>query len=101
MSEEGLKHDNGKLDWSLLDFELIEPLIPILALGEQRYGYENWKKNFTNGNRRFRAARLRHEAAAQADSLAINEQDGNVYHLAQVAINALFQLYHARKGEQP
>lgn len=97
---EGKKFDDGKRDWSLLDFELIEPLIPILELGEERYGYENWKKDFgPKWKRRFRAARLRHEQKCQADSLAINEKDGNVYHLAQVAINALFELYHARQKE--
>jgi hypothetical protein len=97
LSETGLKHDKGKLDWSLLDFELVEPLIEVLMLGESRYGYENWKKSFVNGNRRFRAARLRHEQAAQSDPTARNAEDGNCYHLAQVALNALFQLYHARK----
>lgn len=98
MINEGKKYDVGKMDWSLLDFDLIEPLIPVLTLGEARYGFENWKKDFgPNTKRRFRAARLRHEKAAHADSLAINEQDGNVYHLAQVAINALFELYHTKK----
>jgi len=38
---EGTKHDQGKLDWSLLDFDLIEPLIHVLALGEERYTFED------------------------------------------------------------
>jgi len=95
---EGTKHDNGKLDWSLLDYDLIEPLIPVLVLGEGRYGYENWKKDFgPNFQRRFRAAMMRHDRASMRDPLAKNPDDGDVYHLAQVAINALFELYHARK----
>jgi hypothetical protein len=78
---EGLKNDNGKLDWSLLDFDLIEPLIPVLILGESRYGFENWKKDFgPNYRRRFQAARMRHEREARKNSLAINEADGQVYH---------------------
>jgi len=95
---EGIKHDSGKLDWSLLDYDLVEPLIPVLMLGESRYGYENWKKDFgPNYQRRFRAAMMRHDRVCMKDPLAINTDDGNVYHLAQVAINALFELYHARK----
>lgn len=95
---EGKKFDEGKLDWSLLDMDLIEPLIPILMLGEERYGFENWQKDFgPKWRRRFRAARLRHEQKCQADPLAINEKDGDVYHLAQVALNALFELWHARQ----
>jgi len=94
---EGKKFDKGKLDWSLLDFDLVEPLIPVLMLGEDRYGYENWQKDFgPHYSRRFKAARRRHERAAHRDPLAINKDDGNVHHLAQVAINALFELYHAR-----
>lgn len=95
---EGKKFDDGKLDWSLLDMEFIEPLIPIFALGEKRYGYLNWQKDFgPDFSRRFQAARKRHEKAAQYNPLAQNEDDDNVYHLAQVAWNALEELYHARK----
>jgi hypothetical protein len=101
VAETGTKFDTGKTDWSLLDLELIEPLIPVLKLGEQRYGFLNWKKDFgPDYSRRFRAARLRHEKACQYDSLAKNADDGDVYHLAQVAINALFELWHARKKEK-
>lgn len=95
----GKKHDAGKLDLSLLDYELIRPLIEVLALGEARYGYQNWQKDFgPNWQRRFRAAMRRHDAASHGNPLARNSEDGNVYHLAQVAINALFELYHARKA---
>lgn len=100
MSTAGKKHDRGKLDYSLLDLGLMEPLVPVLELGEQRYGYENWKKDFgPNYERRFRAAMLRHVKECQGKPLAVNDQDGGVYHLAQVAINALFLLYHAKQKE--
>ena len=94
----GKKHDADKLDWSVLDFDLIEPIVEVLVVGEGRYGYENWKKDFgLDYNRRFRAARMRHEKGCRNNPLSKNEQDGEVYHLAQVAVNALFELYHARK----
>lgn len=97
---EGKKFDTGKLDLSLLDYDLIEPLIDVLSLGESRYDYENWKKDFgPNFQRRFRAAMRRHDRASHNRPLAKNEADGNVYHLAQVATNALFELYHARIKE--
>lgn len=101
MDDVGLKDDKLKLDWSLLDFDLIEPLIHVLVLGEQRYNFENWKKDFgPNDQRRFRAAMIRHIKAAGNDPLSINEADGGVYHYAQIAINALFALYHAKKKEK-
>jgi len=95
---EGKKNDTGKVDWSLLHPDLVEPLIAALEYGEKKYGYENWQKDFgPNYRRRFCAARRRHEKDAWNDPLAINENDGGCYYLAQVAINALFELYHARK----
>lgn len=95
---EGLKFDGGKLDWSVLDLELIEPLVEVLELGMQKYGYENWRKDFgPNYRRRFKAARLRHEKEAAKDLALMNHEDHHVYHLAQISVNALFQLYHELK----
>ncbi len=96
---EGKKFDKDKMDWSLIDLKLIEPLIPVLKRGEEKYGYENWKKEFENGDRRFHAAMMRHAKACQYDPLKVNKED-DCYHLAQVAINALFRLYHALEKEQ-
>ena len=98
---EGTKHDIDKLDWSLIDMEMLEPLVPVFMLGEERYGYLNWKKDFgPDSARRFQAARMRHSKECQYSSLAVNEKDGGVYHLAQVAWNALVELNHAIKKEQ-
>lgn len=91
----GTKHDKGKLDWSLMDDELLAPLIPVLARGENLYGFQNWRKDFgSNYRRRFLAAIRRHYREAYKRPLAMNEDDDHVYHLAQVAVNALFLLYH-------
>ncbi len=94
MNETGTKHDEGKPDYSLLPLRFIKPLVPVFKVGEERYGYENWKKPFDNRRRRFIAAIKRHLEEAEEDPLAVNEQDGGVYHLAQVAWNALLLLWH-------
>lgn len=98
--EEGKKFDKDKLDWSVLDLSFIEPLIPVFKLGEQRYGYLNWQKPFDNSSRRFYAATMRHMKASQYDPLAINEDDGGVYHLAQIAWDALQRLNQALKEKE-
>lgn len=90
---EGKKNDSGKLDWSLLPLDFVEPLVPIFAHGEKEYGFENWRKPFDNRRRRFNAALKRHLKECERNPLAINEQDGGVYHLAQIAWNALELLY--------
>lgn len=100
MSNEGLKHDKGKLDWSLLPLDFVEPLVPVFKIGEQRYGYENWRKGFDNPRRRFNAALKRHLKECEQNPLAINEEDGGVYHLAQIAWNALQLLYHELRKKE-
>ena len=95
----GTKFDQGKKDWSLVDLKFIEPLIDVFVCGEKNHGYENWKKEFDNCERRFFAAMMRHVEKSQKNPLAWNEKD-QCYHLAQVAWNALFRLYHALEEEK-
>lgn len=98
MSEVGLKFDIGKKDWSLLPLEFVEDLVPVFSHG-LKYGYENWRKDFgPEYQRRFIAAMKRHlDEVERHGPLAINTDDGDVYHLAQIAWNALALLYHAKK----
>lgn len=96
----GKKFDSDKLDWSVLDLAFVEPLIPVFKLGESRYGYMNWSKPFDNSSRRFYAATMRHVKASQYDPLAINEEDGGVYHLAQISWNCLMRLRQALENQK-
>jgi len=95
---EGLKFDEQKTDWSLLPLEFVEDMVPVFALGEERYSFENWRKDFgPNYQRRFIAALKRHlNEIEKHGPLATNEKDGGVYHLSQIAWNALCLLYHAK-----
>ena len=92
----GLKFDQGKLDYSVMPLSFVKPLVPVFKFGEDTYGYENWKKDFDNENRRFISAIKRHlEEIEEHGPLAINEKDGGVYHAAQIAWNALRLLWGA------
>lgn len=97
----GKKFDAGKLDWSLLPLSFVKPLVPIFALGEKRYGFENWKRDFENEQRRFLASLKRHlEEVEEHGPLAINDDDDGVYHAAQIAWNALRLLLGALRHER-
>lgn len=94
--DKGAKHDSGKLDWSVMPLAFVRPLVSVFKWGEKTYGYENWKKDFDNEERRFIAAIKRHlEEVEEHGPLAINEKDGGVYHAAQIAWNALRLLWGA------
>lgn len=54
----GIKHDQGKPDYSLLTRAMVEPMICALMYGEGKYGRGNFKGGFTNT--RLAAAAMRH-----------------------------------------
>jgi hypothetical protein len=96
----GTKFDTGKLDWSHLPVDVIEPLVAVFSFGAEKYGRENWRKGFENSDNRLHASRMRHIVDCQYDPLAINEDDGGVYHEAQVAWNSLVRLHHALERQK-
>lgn len=98
--EVGKKFDNEKAPWHLLPLEFVAPLVPIFALGKERYGFENWKRDFNTDDmteeQRFLSAIKRHTLAVEIHgAAAINHEDGGVYHAAQIAWNALRLLWGA------
>lgn len=40
----GMRHNEGKPRWSLVDFDALEPMVRVLEYGAQKYGDNNWKK---------------------------------------------------------
>lgn len=55
----GMKWDAGKLDWSLLPWEVIEKLVVRFTAGKEKYGPNNWQK-LDNAKDRYTAAAFRH-----------------------------------------
>lgn len=93
----GTKNDSGKQGWFSLPLEILEPLAAVTEFGASKYELFNMLKPLDNSNKRFWDGQMRHLKACQQDPLAINHEDGNVYHLAQAAFNSLLRLHHAIK----
>lgn len=86
----GEKHDEDKLDWTLLPIESIEKVIDVLQFGAIKYGRENWK-HVENADRRYIAAAYRHMAEyLKGESSDI---ESGLPHLAHAAASILFALY--------
>jgi len=96
----GQKHDGGKQRWHALPLVILKPLADVMVEGAKKYQKFNCLEPFDNWDERFYNSTLRHIEAAQIDPLAINEEDGGVYHLAQVAFNALMRLHNALREER-
>ena len=43
-TEQALRYNMGKLEWSLVDFDSLEGLVKVLEYGCHKYARNNWKK---------------------------------------------------------
>jgi hypothetical protein len=53
----GKKSDGGKLQWTIIPFKALEPVVRVLMFGAKKYGRENWRKV---SPQRYKDALLRH-----------------------------------------
>jgi len=93
----GLKFDKNKQQWYRMPLVVLKPLADVYCIAGMKYPPFNCLQPFEDGDRRLYDAMMRHAEASQIDPLAINHDDGGVYHLAQVAFSALTRLYNALK----
>lgn len=89
----GTKFDGNKLKWSLLPWAEIEDLVRSLTFGAIKYAPGNWQS--VKPGERYIDALLRHLALHQKGE-TIDKESG-VPHLAVVAVDALFALWHHKK----
>jgi hypothetical protein len=98
----GLKFDKGKQEWYRLPLIVLRPLADVYCNPKAggKYPAFNCLLPFEDGDRRLWDAMMRHAEASQIDPLAINEEDGGVYHLAQLAFSALTRLHNALQAKE-
>ncbi len=73
-SIKGIKHDQEKLDYTLLIPEFIEELMRVLMFGMNKYGRFNWKL-LENKKERYLAAAFRHLVAVLKNE-ELDEESG-------------------------
>jgi hypothetical protein len=42
--DQALRYNQGKLSWSMVDFDSLEGLVRVLEYGAKKYSKDNWKK---------------------------------------------------------
>lgn len=83
--EKGLRYNEGKLRYDLLEPYAIEELVRVFSKGAQKYAPNNWKKGMEWS--KVLASLKRHIAAFEKGEDV--DQETNCYHMAHAAWNAL------------
>lgn len=92
MSEIGMKFDEGKAKISLIPGKALLLITKVLEFGAKKYKRNNWKKlNSLKDKTRLLDAMGRHYFAILEGEL---EDSEGLNHLACIACNAIFLMYH-------
>lgn len=85
----GIKHDDGKLRWDLIPFEVLDLVVKVYSEGAIEYGEYNWIE-LENGEKRYFAALMRHVSEYRQGK--IYDKSGNM-HLVHAAFNLFALIY--------
>lgn len=88
--QRGIKFDNLKINWSLVDLKLLEGLVRVLMYGEKKYSSHNWQ-GVENGKERYLSALMRHIVEYQ-DGKEFDEETGQPV-IDSILCNAYFLKY--------
>ena len=88
MTDVGVKHDNGKIQPSLLSAIAIEELCKVLTYGANKYAADNWMKIQA---KRYEDALIRHYIAWKKGEKCDGES--GLSHLSHMFANVMFLLH--------
>lgn len=84
-----LRYNEGKREWSLVDFESLEPMVEVLEFGAKKYAPHNWKKGLSTT--KILESMLRHvfELLQNKDL----DEESKLPIIGHVMCNAMFYAY--------
>lgn len=80
------RHNSGKLQWSLVDFEALKPMVQVLEYGANKYSADNWAKGLPT--REVCESLLRHITAYLAGQ--DNDPESELPEVGHILCNAMF-----------
>lgn len=95
--EEALRYNEGKLEWSLVDYDALEPMVQQLMFGSKKYSAENWKKGMKIS--KIFDSLQRHILAIKRGET--HDKESGVHHAGGVLCNAMFLSWYltTEKGQ--
>lgn len=85
-----LRHNEGKLKWSLVHFKSLTPLVDVLMFGAKKYAPDNWKKGL---DRKEILESMQRHLAALFDGEE-RDSESRLHHIGHIMCNCMFYSYH-------
>lgn len=90
--EQGLRYNDGKPKWSLIDFDTLEGALKVFEFGKEKYGVDNWKKGLLTTE--ICESLMRHLVSyLNSDDL---DKETNLPHVDHILCNAIMLAYTQR-----
>lgn len=103
IKDTGVKHDDGKIRWSLVIMKYLEGMIRVLMFGAKKYSPNNWMR-VEDAETRYYEAAIRHlSAMVKSDgTLDINavDEESRMPHLWHLQCNAYFLEYFRKNNHE-
>lgn len=88
-AKQALRYNQGKINWSLVDFKSLEPMVDVLAYGTKKYSRDNWRIGMPATQ--IIESMLRHTFALLKGEKLDNES--LCKHIGHIQCNAMFLAY--------
>lgn len=92
---QGLRYNDGKLKWSYVHFESLEPMVRVLMFGAQKYEPFNWQKGLKKEE--VLESAMRH-LTRMIDG-EIDDKESGLPHVGHLMCNAMFYQYMVLRDE--
>lgn len=90
---QALRYNQGKVEWSLVDYKSLEPMVRVLEYGCKKYARNNWRKGMPATQ--IIESMLRHTYKLLEGELV--DPESGVEHVGHIQCNALFLSYVLRE----
>lgn len=97
MEGKALRYNEGKPDWTLLDYKSLLPLVDVMTYGATKYDRDNWKLQCDNPNQHLQSC-MRH-LIALIDGEEFDKESG-FRHSGHIMANMMFWNYHVHPEEK-
>lgn len=96
IEEKAMRFNEGKLQWSLIDFKSLEDMVKVLEFGAKKYERDNWKKSMNVHE--IIEAMLRHTFSLLRGELI--DKESGLPHIGHIQCNAMFIAYHLKNKKK-